>query len=161
MVYLSGTINNDVIERSALCHLAPGCWWSEVLQIMQQRRTSGLVQVSAVHLQTGNLRLGTTYILACIRWSWGDPEINSRLQSERVSKLSCSWSKHPGIAGRQNRRGFSELRLNQGDNPFQHYYYPFISEQKGNANMHVLNLFSTFNLSVHYVYTNIYSYSSL
>uniref|UniRef100_A0A8C9MXV7 Uncharacterized protein n=1 Tax=Serinus canaria TaxID=9135 RepID=A0A8C9MXV7_SERCA len=95
-------------------------------------REAGLVQVSAVHLQTGNLRLGTTYILACIR-----------------------------IAGRQNRRGFSELRLNQGDNPFQHYYYPFISEQKGNANMHVLNLFSTFNLSVHYVYTNIYSYSSL
>lgn len=25
MVYLSGTINNDVIERSALCHLATGC----------------------------------------------------------------------------------------------------------------------------------------
>uniref|UniRef100_A0A8D2PQV9 Uncharacterized protein n=1 Tax=Zosterops lateralis melanops TaxID=1220523 RepID=A0A8D2PQV9_ZOSLA len=103
-----------------------------------QNYMAGLVQVSAVHLQTGNLRLGTTYILACI--------LDRNIQAKQGDKY---------------QRGFSELRLNQGDNPFQHYYYPFISEQKGNANMHVLNLFSTFNLSVHYVYANIYSYSSL
>lgn len=63
--------------------------------------------------------------------------------------------------GDEYQQGFSELRPNQEDNPFQQYYYPFIAEQKGNSNMHVLNLFIIFNLSVCYVYVNVYSYSSL
>uniref|UniRef100_A0A8C3DC55 Uncharacterized protein n=1 Tax=Corvus moneduloides TaxID=1196302 RepID=A0A8C3DC55_CORMO len=92
-------------------------------------RTLGLVQVSAVHLQTGNLRLGTTYILACIRFK------ASVFQSCPAVDRNI-----PAKQGDKYQRGFSELRLNQEDNPFQHYYYPFISEQKGNANMHVLNL---------------------
>uniref|UniRef100_A0A8C4MUZ5 Uncharacterized protein n=1 Tax=Equus asinus asinus TaxID=83772 RepID=A0A8C4MUZ5_EQUAS len=77
-------------------------------------------QLPRYNLQTGNLRLITSYSLARHRWSCGGPEINSLLQRRAFQNRLAEQPEAQGQGRRKTQGACSELRHSQ-ENPF---YYP-------------------------------------
>lgn len=108
-------INGDIIKGLALCHLVKGSWakWSSTNYNATERSLKGRNKSFCFKLQTGNLICRTTYILACKCWSWGDPEINSRLQSRRKFKAALHFINTERQESNASKREYSDLIVHE------------------------------------------------